>query len=132
MLKVNLHLNSNLHPELLIKVKENYILILIKINNIIQLDEQTEKLKKIKFQPSKIQISFFVQGYDIEKNETKKIKKKIINTLDNPADLNLKALAKIIAPKIYPVKDYSSLVQELSPINITKNDALEIIKIIAL
>ena len=130
MLKVNLHISPKLHSDLFIKIKENYILIVIKINSIDYLDGRLENLKKIQFQPSRIQISFFLYNIQLEKNIKNKIKKKIIKSLNNPVQVNFRALAKIIAPMIYPVDDYITLIRELSPITINEKDAVEIIKIL--
>lgn len=126
MIKINLYFDSKLHPEVFIKIK-NQIIITIKISHIDQLDAQIEKLKKITFQPSKIQVSFFSSSIN-----NKIIKKKIKDALRSPERINYFAIAKMIAPLIYPTKNYTALIQDLSPIYLDEKEALEIIKIMAI
>lgn len=130
MIKINLYFDSKLHPEVFIKIK-NQIIITIKISHFDQLDAQIEKLKKITFQPSKIQVSFFLNRISSQ-SEERSIKKKIKDALRSPERINYFAVAKMIAPLIYPTKNYTALIQDLSPIYLNEKEALEIIKIMAI
>lgn len=132
MLKINLHINCKLHNDIFIKLKENYTLVIVKIKNIDYFDIYIDNLKKITFQPSKLEISVFFCKCHNDKNKIKKIKNKIKKVIKNPLRLNYRSIAKIIAPLIYPVKDYTLLVQELSPVLISKEEAIEILKILIL
>ncbi len=131
MIKVNLYFDQKLHPEVFIKIKDQ-IIITIKISHIDQLDAQIEKLRHITFQPGKIYIRCFLSFLLKAKMKEVDIKKKIKEALRSPERINYFATAKIIAPLIYPTKNYAALVQDLSPVYLNEREALEIIKILAI
>ena len=127
LIKVHTVTTKNVNPEILIKLKTTAKIIL-KFANLDQLAAILENMRGIQFVNAKIIIC--------DKNKiisNNSLKKKILEKIKINAKLNLSGIAKILYKHLdnYKTNNYKQLIKELSPIELSDSDALEIIKIIA-